>query len=270
MRAENEVGFGTVKFFRGEFVDGERLTRRAMSLVDEASAEYTASELFILPTDPWVSMRTHHALLLWQRGDLDEMRRQFADGRRRTADLPFPQGPFSDCYLHSYEAWVLTELGELDAADRAISRLETLAAEHRFDFWAIAGAAARAILTTRRELAGPSPDAGVLEIQSTTLEGSLMMWQMLDTQLLVPYLRTVLGEVRLALGQPHEAIAQLDAAAAFASTSGCRFYLAETNRIRAMALRAIGDDDAADTSLAEALRLAEEQGSVPFAETRHR
>ena len=79
-------------------------------------------------------------------------------------------------------------------------------------------------------------------------------------------MRSWLAEHDLAVGRPDAALAELDAAEAFAAERGEGFWLAELARLRALALHALGDRAGAAAALGRAAALAAQGGAGHLAE----
>ena len=106
-----------------------------------------------------------------------------ADAARTGRSLPFPQGPFSAAYNHSYASWIHLQLGELDRATEIMESTAALAEAHGFDFWSIAAAIQRVAIAIFRNLAGDPVDTAALSGQAAELSGLAMVWQMVDARL---------------------------------------------------------------------------------------
>jgi hypothetical protein len=207
-------------------------------------------------------LETHLAMARWYAGDplgWDEHRRR---ATRRAADLPFPHGPFSRCYAESYASWQLSEMGRFDeAAELGASTIE-LATRHGFDFWLLAGTIAESIAIGRALLERGGADADVAE-QAARLEGSAMMTEMAAARSFLPYCLTSLAVLTAPTAGVDAAIGHTERSLAIAADTGCRFYDAETHRVRAGLLRRV-DPDAADHELDVACRIATEQSALPY------
>ena len=80
-----------------------------------------------------------------------------------------------------------------------------------------------------------------------------------------PYWFANVGFAHLLTGDAAAAVGYFDRALEIASTTGAGYYTAETLRGRGEARRALGDPEAAEADLVEALAVAERQGAVLFA-----
>ena len=109
---------GTVRFFQGDFVASGEHLRLA---IDGMPARTTTPARSHPGSSPTIrsSSCTCSSGGVGQRGDLAAFDAQVRQARRRAERLPRPHGPFNVAYALTYQAWVLTEVGDFDAAARA-------------------------------------------------------------------------------------------------------------------------------------------------------
>jgi tetratricopeptide (TPR) repeat protein len=252
-----------VRFFQGEFTESEEHLRLAVDGVPDVVQATRPPSPWQFPNDAVAFMHVQYGLALWQRGDLDGFHQQLRRARRRTERLPRPHGPFNLAYALTYQAWVLSEVGEFEAAEACTDELLEIAQQYGFDFWTLAGTTADAIARGRASLTSDAPDPTLLLEQAERLAGTSMMSQMIDSQLLLPYGLTAQAELLDAAGDHDQALALCDQALTIADATGSRFYGSETLRLRARARRALGQPLAVE-DLHLAIELAAHQGSIPF------
>jgi class 3 adenylate cyclase/tetratricopeptide (TPR) repeat protein len=263
MLAENRTARGMVRFFQGDFVSSEEQLRLAAAGVPDAVQDTRPPSPWQFPNDPVAVMHVQCGLAAWQRGNPEGFHEQCRRARVRADALPRPHGPFNLAHTLTYQAWVLTEVGEYGAAADCIEELLEIAGQYGFDFWTLAGTTADAITRARAALAVGSAEDAVLLEQADRLRGTSMMTQMIDSKLLLPYGLTAQADLVATVGDHEQALGLFAEALAVADETGSRFYRAETLRLRARTRRALGDDDGI-RDLDDAVAVASAQGSLPF------
>ena len=263
MLAENRTARGMVRFFQGDFAAAEEHLRWAVDGVPDEVQHTRPPSPWQFPNDPVASMHVQYGLARWQRGDLAGWHDQVRRARRRVEQLPRPYGPFNLAYALTYQAWVSTEVGDYDDASVATEELLEISDRYGFDFWTLAGTTADAITVGRRVLASGGSGPEVLLEQVERLAGTSLVTRMIDSKLLLPYGLTAQAQFLSAAGEPRRALALLDDALEVATSTTSRFYLAETQRSRAVTRAALGDPQA-EEDLHLAVSTASRQGSIPF------
>ncbi len=263
MLAENRTARGMVRFFQGDFAAAERELSLAMEGFADAAPYTHEPSQWQFPNDPVATMHVQYGLARWQLGDLSGFRDHIRRAEHRAERLPVPDGPFNVAFSLTYQAWVLTEVGQLDHAATRADALLQIAVQYGFAFWELAATTADAINRARIELSADAPDHALLGEQAARLGGTAVMTQMIDSRLLLPYGLTAQGSITAELGRLDEALELFDQALLVADETGSQFYSAETHRLRARSLRSV-DEKRADAELRRAAELARLQGSVPF------
>ncbi len=258
---ENEAGFGMLDWFAGRFPDSHDQLERAAAAAEARGSDAPLLADWFLPNDPRTAIHTHLGLARFMRGDPAGAERCFAAADRVAAELPFPQGPFSEAYNLTYVSWVRIQMGEYAGAEQASDRMQTLADRHGFDFWSLAAATQRAeLMASRARLAEP-PDMAALTASADLLAGLVSGWQLIDTRVFLPAVLTTWAATLGAAGDGRAAGERCGEALALAADTGSRFCIAETMRVRALLAT-----DPLDTNqgLREALAIAVDQGALPF------
>ena len=199
-------------FFQGEFTESEEHLRLAVDGVPDVVQATRPPSPWQFPNDAVAFMHVQYGLALWQRGDLDGFHQQLRRARRRTERLPRPHGPFNLAYALTYQAWVLSEVGEFEAADshRRAARDRRAVRVRLLDAGRHHGRCHRA--GGRASLASDAPDSTLLLEQAERLAGTSMLSQMIDSQLLLPYGLTAQAELLDAAGDHDQALALCDQA----------------------------------------------------------
>ena len=176
----------------------------------------------------------------WQMGDASGFGERVRRATHRAQDLPFPYGPFSSLYVLTYKVLVLNEMGRFDRAATETARGVELSDTHQLSFWPIALDAAGAVTEAGRELASDAPDPEVLRAAADRLGGAALLYRMVGTVLIVPYVLTIQARALVGAGDFDAADAALDEAMALAEETGSNWYTAETHRIRARVMAGRG------------------------------
>jgi class 3 adenylate cyclase/predicted ATPase len=213
------------------------------------------SAVWRLPNDPLVATWSIGAANSWVVGDdiAGDIAIERAISRARS--LPFPTGPFSECFALVGAIW-LAELRRDNAASlSAAGSLVALAAIHAYPFWGAVGALRAGIA------AGRSGDAASA---ADEVAAAIELWHALGVKAYGPCNLASLAELRLLAGDIERASADIDNAIAAAESTGERFFLAEALRIRGEILVAASRFDDAVSSLTQAFTLARQQGAARF------
>ena len=201
----------------------------------------------------------------WQMGDAAGFGERVRRATHRAQDLPFPYGPFSSLYVLTYKVLVLNEMGRFDRAATETARGVEVSETHQLSFWPIALDAADAVTEAGRELASDAPDPEVLRAAADRLGGAALLYRMVGTVLIVPYVLTIQAKALVGTGDFDAADAALDEAMALAEETESNWYTAETHRIRARVMAGRGAPASeVGAEVRFAASLARRQGSVPF------
>jgi predicted ATPase len=155
--------------------------------------------------------------------------------------LPFPIGPFTQAYVHTYSAWFHELASEPAAAAAHAIRAIELAAEHGYSTWLGAATLHLAIANA----AGDSPSDWI-----PLMECGLDMWAEAGARLFRPYFLFWLADARRRIGEHDRAVEALDEA--LEQVAGCdeRFHESELHRLRGELLLA-SDPDRPEPAAAE-------------------
>ncbi len=263
---ENRAGFGMLDWFGGRFVDADRCLRAAAADVERRAGESPLAGRWFLPNDPTASIYTHLGLSSFVRGDSAGAADAFSIAEAIAAELPFPQGPYSMAYNHTYRSWALTHVGAFDEARTEAEAALVLAERHGFDFWTMAGSTQLLAIDVHRACRDDTIDADTIEnsqlaAAAAGLGGLIDMWKLIDVRVLLPSILTSAAMANGKLGDLDTSARQLDDATEVAGGGGAGFYDAEILRVRAMFEP---DPESAARRLAEAFAVAGAQGATIF------
>jgi class 3 adenylate cyclase/tetratricopeptide (TPR) repeat protein len=252
-RQSNNLGFGVLSFYEGDYHEALRLLTLASQLPSEV-IEATYEQTWGLPFDALAVSLAQLAPVLWicgrPRAGLDAADRAIA----RAANLPFPEGPYSMAWAKSYVAWLYSLGGHHHAAARVAREVRDLGARHGFAFWESTGEIHLALSEYR---INGRPDAW------TSVSVHASIWELLRARVFLPYVLTAAAALRGDMGFPDEAIAGLEAAGTLTQETGVRFYEAERLRLLAGALPDERQGEAEGLRI-QAAELARDQGAVVF------
>ena len=251
-RPENELAFGVLSFFEGDY-------SRAVERLSVAASQFRAlpddaprgEQNWLLPFDPLVSTLSYLAAVLWITGRPREAHGAGDRAVARAAMLPFPDGPFSMAYVKSYLAWMYAVGGHHETAARFAADVRDIGRRHGFVFWESTGEIHLALSEFRTR---GRPDA------AATVTAHAAMWESLRARVFLPYVLTAAAETGRAMGMEEEAVAGFEAAGALARETGVSFYEAERLRLQAQLLPPGGRSRA----LRQAWELAHRQGALLF------
>jgi class 3 adenylate cyclase len=242
-RPENVSAFGVLSFFEGDYTAAAAQLGEAMARYAELPWEQShVEESWLLPFDPSVTSLAHLASVLSITGDWAGGQAAGDRAIARAAVLPFPAGPFSMAYAKSYLAWANAVIGNGAVAARLATDVRDIGRRHGFVFWESTG-----------EIHLALAEGGLGAADTIALHASV--WRLLRARVFLPYVLTA----ATALGTPGGPAGYAEAAALTEET-GVRFYEAERLRL----LAATVEPGEAEAVLAEAWRLAREQGALLF------
>ncbi len=249
---------GVVGFFQGDFPDA------AAQLTDAVENGWTADlevpPEWTLPNDPRAAAFAHLVPTLAVLGDRAAAERAATDGLERARSLDYPVGPFSAQYVDCLLAVARNIDGDVAGGTEVGQRLVAVGERHGFAVWSLTG---QMQCLYGAVLLG---DAGSLP----GLVQAVEVWhQVVAIDSWTPYWFANVGFAHLTTGDAATAVGYFDRALDLASSTGARFYVAETLRGRGEARRRLGQPAAAKADLEEALSVAVRQGAVLF-ETRAR
>lgn len=260
-RSENTAAFGMLDWFGGRFIDARRRLEESAAAVSSHAADQRVAARWFVPNDPTASIHTHLGLARLVHGDAAGATEAFDAADRVAAELPFPQGAYSAAYNSTYRSWALTHLGAFDEAVVAAERAGRLGEEHGFDFWVIAASTQRLVNDVHRAWDEPASDPTELAALAVQLDGFVVMWKLIDVQVLLPSILTAVALAHGGAGATDTAHERLDEAEALAERTGVRFYDAGIRRAAALLE---SDPVRAALILGEADAVARSQGAAMF------
>lgn len=218
----SEFGTGVVSFFSGR-LDEAQAHMEAFLAHSWSSPPAAPPSDWPMPNDPFAAVSAHLLLALWLRGDPHGARERGEIASRRVAELAFPYGPFSACYLNSQLAIVCRLEGDHAGASALAAEMIELGDRHGFVLWTLAGVIQAAITQVHLgEYAALEP-----------LVETVRQWrELLSAELWTPYWLTELAVAQRVAGKLTDARVSLDEALEVAAVTGSDFYTAETLRIR--------------------------------------
>jgi hypothetical protein len=188
-------------------------------------------------------------------GDRAAAEQAAADGLERAGSLPYPIGAFSGQYVDCLLAVARTLDGDLAGAAEIGQRLVAVGERHGFAIWSLTG---------QMQCLYSAVQLGAADHLPALVQAVEVWHQVVAIDSWTPYWFANVGFAQLSCGDATAAIGSFDRALAIAAATGAGFYTAETLRGRGEAHRVLGDQDAADADLREALTVAVRQGAVLF------
>lgn len=250
----NMAGFGMIRWYRGDFDDAVARLRDGVAVISDVGLdEVSLPSDWTMPLDPLASMHIHYALARFWVGDVAGADESFWLARQRCTALPFPVGPFTDVYCLLLGTWIDAERDDLDAALAKAAEAAAISERHGFEAWAMWSITASTALGA---LADPTDDEIMTHVEQ--VEAYLELWHAIGVHVLSGSIHSVLARALLASGRTEQALALTDIGIAWAAESGSVPFVADLKRVRALA----GAEADCVRELAEALRLANEQGAV--------
>ncbi len=260
-RPQNLAGFGMLDWFAGDFpaaIDTLDKATRELAVIGEYG---DISPMWFVPIDARSAMYVYLAVARFMTADLEGADASLARAHEITANLDFPQGPWSADYAHWLGSWMWIESGRFEDADAALGAMRSSSEAHGFANWQLIGAAQAAALESLAALRSGESDTGVLSEQAAALGGFISFWEALELRVFLPFYVTTCGALLAACGDLEGARARYEESRGLAARTGMRFYDAETAR-RAAHLAA--EPALAIAALHEALAIAQAQGARPF------
>jgi hypothetical protein len=235
-----------ITFFRGDY----RMARVGLERCLDDVALIDVPSRISVPSDLFVTTRSQLAFALVMGGEVTAGLDQFAIAAAETEALPFPQRPFTQCFVAAMRGAIEIAIGDLEAAGHSADEMTELGERHGFTFWSMIGMLLRAMV----DLEAGDPEA------AARADTAITMLRALDVQVWQPSWLATLAAGHLRHGHPELAAAALDQAAEVADRTGARYWSAEIARLRHEVLLASGEP--ADLSiLRDAAALAADQGA---------
>jgi predicted ATPase len=250
-RPEVEACAAIQHFYGGRFDEAARLIASADTGFAARGADPTVP-MWKLPTDPVVAMLSIAAGNSWLIGDDTAADEAIARALERARSLPFPTGPFSECFALVGAVWLAELKRDTTAALAAAASLIELASRHAYLFWQYVGFLRIAVAQGRSGDAARAAD---------DVASAISLWLALGVKAYGPCNLTNLAELRLAAGDLVGAVSAVDEAIALAESTGERFFLAEALRVRGEIAAAAERFDDAISSFRAAGAVASEQGA---------
>ncbi|MGH3874030.1 MAG: ATP-binding protein [Pseudonocardiaceae bacterium] len=251
--AESTCSSGIISFFEGDYQQAGGLLGLASDQFEVRPHDDGAEQNWFLPHDCAVTALAHHAAALWVTGRAHEAQDAGDRAIARAATLGFPNGPFSMAYIKAYLMWIAAVGGHHETAARLAGEVRDIGRRHGFAFWEITGEIYLAVAEYRLDGRADAAE---------TVERHIPTWELLGGRVFLPYLLTVVADIRAAMGRPAEAVAGFAAAGQFAQQTGGCFYEAERLRLLARTLPWPGEEPLA--ALRQAWELAHRQGALLF------
>jgi class 3 adenylate cyclase/tetratricopeptide (TPR) repeat protein len=259
-RAVNELLFGVLAWFRGDFVRAHALTETAARMASDVG-EPQVEDSWFLPNEPFATIYTYLAVSRFMQADLAGAEAAFAQTRRRCEMLSFPHGMFSLAYGKSLETWMRIEAGQLDRAAELVAELADLGKQHGFDEWVMVAATQGATVRSVAALVADESDPATLQALIETMTAVVQTWRAYDLKVFLMCYDAVLARLLTAAGQRDAARDRLRIALELANETGMHFYDGELLRVRAHTSE---NPDTRHAALCEAVALAREQGAAIF------
>jgi class 3 adenylate cyclase/tetratricopeptide (TPR) repeat protein len=242
---------GIQALHRGHLPAAQEHLERSLAGFAARPADHQVSPAWPLPNDPVSGAASVLAAVHALRGDLEAAERRQQEAVRRAEEIGFPRGPSSLAFVKaSYGAWFRRFLGDDAAARRLGAEAIAVAQEHGYAFWTAYGV----VWSATRSPDG-TPDRDLL---GSILETLRVMGQQAYGAAHLAFFARLDAEA----GDLEHAQQHLAEAFEAARRSGEDVHLPELLRQRAsLTLSMHGDADRAVADLAEAVRIATEQGA---------
>ncbi|HEY5784720.1 MAG TPA: adenylate/guanylate cyclase domain-containing protein [Microlunatus sp.] len=248
------LGRGVVDFFQGDFTDA--VTQLTDAVQHGWTADVQVPPEWTLPNDPRAAGFAHLVPCLVVLGDRAAAEQAAVDGLERASSLPYPIGPFSAQYVDCLLAVARSIDGDALGAAEVGQRLVAIGERHGFAVWSLTGQ--MQCLYSAIQLGDASCLPGLIQ--------AVEVWhRVVAIDSWTPYWFANVGFGHLLTGDAASAIGYFDRALEIATTTGAGFFTAETLRGRGEARRVLGEAEAAEADLAEALAVARRQGAGLFA-----
>ena len=241
---------GFVAAFRGDYQGAERDLVRSFAVLQRM----TLPPSLPLPSDPAPIALAHLSLVESVRGRFDEAWAHSDQALALAAEMPFPRGPFSLCYVAGMRAALELQIGDPATALRFAATQASVAERHGYAFWSMVSAFLSAAIDVRDQVAGSDERATSL----------LAMLRAMGVLVWLPAWHQELGAVLLEQGDVEAARRHLDEAMEVADATGAHFATAEISRLQGEARLHDGDELDGLRLLREAVRIGVEQGATLY------
>lgn len=191
-------------------------------------------------------------LCLWHLGHPDEARALCAEMMEKVGQ---ERNPTSIAAALGFEAMLLRDLGDNDAAIASADRLIALATEQKLFFWMAVGMLCRA-----SGMVSNGDAAGALMM----LQQGLMIVRGIGAMLTYSYYQVDVAQAQILLGDLGAAEAAIAEGLQLCETTFARFFEPELHRLRAIVLARRGDLAGAEASVQRALTRARELGARSY------
>jgi class 3 adenylate cyclase len=253
MLPTNEAGFGMIELYRGRYGEAVRRLGDAVSRIPEVGVDATTvPDAWSMAADPIAAMYELYAVALTWVGDLNAASHHHGAARQRSAELPFPMGPFTETYMLLVWSMARAHIDDVTGSADAVRQAREIAERHGFDAWLFWSSILQA--TGEARVAGPE-QAGPLLVQAAT---SADMFHAMGVRLFSSPMRVMLATVALEVGLEATALEMAESGLALADETGMRMWVPEALRVRALA----GPPDQREARLLEALQVAESDGAT--------
>ena len=191
-------------------------------------------------------------LCLWHLGFPDQARALCGEMMQR---VERERNPTSIAPALGFEAMLLRDLGEHDAAIASADRLIAMATEQKLFLWTAIGMLCRA-----SGMVGSGDGAGAIPL----LQQGLMILKMIGTLLSYAYYQVDLAQAQLLVGDLAAAESAISEGLELSQGTFARFFVPELHRLRGLVHARQGNEVAAEASARRALELAREAGARSY------
>ncbi len=241
---------GYQSLYQGEIGSARLALEQAIAGFDSRPSDETVSPFWPLPNDPIAVSEIALACVAAIEGDPEESARWEDLALRRTGEIGFPRGPFTEAYVLTYAAWIRRFGGDHAAARDLGFRVMAIGHEYGYAYWVTLGSS---YATTTEPDAAPDP---------AFLEQVIATLRLMGQQAFVPSYLARLAELYAEDGELDRALDLTREALENVHKSGETVHLPELLRQRASYLVALGEVEDGVADLGEALRVATEQGAA--------
>ncbi len=248
LRVEAMSVRGSTLLWRGEVGESRELLEQAAARLRESANDPPTAMSF---QHSYVGALAYLSFGLWYLGAPDEALDRSGEAIAVAERLDHP---FSKAFAFGFDAALKTYLGMPEAAYASAEQSFAISSKFGFPFWLNIGR-----VLSGWAIASSDPDEAVERMRSGL--GSL---QSAGVRIWTAYPSALLAQLLGERGRPDEALEMLDAVIERNRSNGEGFLLPEILRIQARQLDALGRVEAADTTRAKALEIAQRQQAQPL------
>jgi class 3 adenylate cyclase/tetratricopeptide (TPR) repeat protein len=132
---------GYSALYSGQVALADAELRAALDGFERRPPDAVVSPFWPLPNDPLAVVQVALACVRWLRGHTSEADALVEQALERARGVPFPRGPFTEGFVHTYAAWLMAARGDLVAAAGHGIAAADAARPHGLDYFVRLGSA---------------------------------------------------------------------------------------------------------------------------------